>query len=278
METDEKNTEWQTRGVAWRRLGVAWQRERRPAAPLRAGTAQLAARHALGADSLARIRRRMDRLRGAASTQLPVTAQPATAPGRAPASAALDPRLQSQLEEFLRLRLPPIRIHTTAAADRLARRIGADAVTAGTSIYFRKGAFAPHSRSGVALLAHEATHIAWGQSARPLVPGPARADSPEESAALGNERRFLARRASIPLTPPPAAPAGPQTVRPPAASPDKPAPAFVKAASATRDLDPLAGEAGAPVAQLSPAALRALRDDLFDALLDRLRGEFERGA
>jgi hypothetical protein len=198
-----------------------------------------------------------------------------TAPDRTPVPATLDPRLQCQLEEFLRLRLPPIRIHTTAAADRLARRTGADAVTAGNSIYFRNGAFAPQTRSGLALLAHEATHVAWGQGARPLAVAPARAESPEESTALGNERRFLARRAAIPLTPPPLAP---QAVRSSAVPPDKPAPAFVQAASSTRDLDAQGADAGAPPTQLSAATLRALKEDLFDSLLDRLRGEFERGA
>lgn len=51
-----------------------------------------------------------------------------------------------------------VRIHTDSEAARLSQTLGAQAFTHGLDIYFNAGKFAPDSRSGQQLLAHELTH------------------------------------------------------------------------------------------------------------------------
>ncbi|MFW6063009.1 MAG: DUF4157 domain-containing protein [Chloroflexota bacterium] len=52
-----------------------------------------------------------------------------------------------------------VRVHTGSQSDRLNRAISARAFTTGSDIFFRQGAYDPHSRSGQQLLAHELTHV-----------------------------------------------------------------------------------------------------------------------
>jgi hypothetical protein len=52
-----------------------------------------------------------------------------------------------------------VRVHTSPEADDLNRQLGARAFTTGKDIYFRDGAYNPHSLSGQELLAHELTHV-----------------------------------------------------------------------------------------------------------------------
>jgi hypothetical protein len=60
------------------------------------------------------------------------------------------------------------RIHTDVAADRIARGLGADAVTIGREIFFRAGRFDTQTPRGLALLAHELTHVAQQEHSGPL--------------------------------------------------------------------------------------------------------------
>jgi len=200
----------------------------------------------------------------------------------------LDPDLQRHLERFLRFRLPKIEVQTTALADRVTRRIGADAATADNVVYFRQGAYQPDTPAGMALLAHEATHIAWQQGARPLSPS-----AQEESTALENERRFLSRRDSVSLVPPPAADrTAPLAAAPapdratqvrhdmapgtPAARASAAAPTFVRAAASARDTAEPQPDPGA--GRPTESQLQSLKAELYRTLLDKLRSEFERGA
>lgn len=52
-----------------------------------------------------------------------------------------------------------VRVHTGAASDRVAARLGARAMTIGQDIFFRSGAFRPHTPEGDRLLAHELAHV-----------------------------------------------------------------------------------------------------------------------
>ena len=54
--------------------------------------------------------------------------------------------------------LNEVRLHATGG-DRLCRSLGAQAVTIGSDVYFRDGAFAPHTPVGLWLLAHEMAHV-----------------------------------------------------------------------------------------------------------------------
>jgi hypothetical protein len=52
-----------------------------------------------------------------------------------------------------------VKVHTSPKADALNRELGAEAFTTGKDIFFREGAYDPHSSSGQELLAHEMTHV-----------------------------------------------------------------------------------------------------------------------
>ncbi|OLP16645.1 hypothetical protein BST81_19600 [Leptolyngbya sp. 'hensonii'] len=52
-----------------------------------------------------------------------------------------------------------VRVHQDARADQVNRSVQAQALTTGQDIFFRQGAYQPHSRSGQELLAHELTHV-----------------------------------------------------------------------------------------------------------------------
>jgi hypothetical protein len=62
-----------------------------------------------------------------------------------------------------------VRIHTDARADAAAAAVGAVAFTAGRDIVFRSGEYAPETREGSHLLAHELTHVVQ-QATVPGVP------------------------------------------------------------------------------------------------------------
>jgi uncharacterized protein DUF4157 len=55
--------------------------------------------------------------------------------------------------------LSDARVHTGAEADMLARAVNAVAFTVGSDIYFRNGAYNPHSNEGRDLIAHETAHV-----------------------------------------------------------------------------------------------------------------------
>ena len=83
-----------------------------------------------------------------------------------------------------------MRVHDDRAADQLARRHRADAVTVGRDVYFRQDRLRPRDPQGFGLVAHEATHVAEffapGAAWRRLTGG---AQQEEERLAEANERR-----------------------------------------------------------------------------------------
>ncbi|MEU6667870.1 DUF4157 domain-containing protein [Streptomyces sp. NPDC046727] len=85
----------------------------------------------------------------------------------------LEPGLRSDLEGRFGTDLASIRLHAGPRADADARRLGADAFTTGQDIFFRSGRFAPATREGLRLLAHEVTHTIQ-QRQRGRARGPAR--------------------------------------------------------------------------------------------------------
>lgn len=69
--------------------------------------------------------------------------------------AAMEPRLGGDLSG--------VRIHTGAESTRAAGALQARAFTVGSDIHFGSGAFAPGSRDGDRLLAHELAHVVQGR-------------------------------------------------------------------------------------------------------------------
>ncbi len=59
----------------------------------------------------------------------------------------------------LGLDLSGVRIHADSEADRLARRLGAQAFTHGNDVFFARGRYRPGSPEGRRLLAHELAHL-----------------------------------------------------------------------------------------------------------------------
>lgn len=166
-----------------------------------------------------------------------------------------------------------MRVHTGPLADAHARAADADAVTMGRDVYLRQGRWAPGRDEGVALLAHEATHVAAlidpGAAWRRAVG----AES-EETLARARERSLLGPGPSpiaaigAPASTPTAyaAPAAPAA--PPAPPPVAAVPASAMRAGVERDLTP-----AAPAPDLD-----ALRRGVIAEVMQRLRSEIERGA
>ncbi|WP_405542689.1 DUF4157 domain-containing protein [Streptomyces goshikiensis] len=224
-------------------------------------------------------------------------------PGRSPAppprppSAAPDGPRGDVLPAATRARLrgavgpaaDALRVHQDEPADALARARRADAVTVGRDVYFRRGRLRPQEERGFGLLVHEATHVlalmrpgaAWHRATG----AGARA---EEAEALAAERAAApgafpqtgsplpgpsARSGAVPARPPGSAavaPAAAPAVAPAPAPPSASAAARAMAAPADREA---AGAAPAP----PPVDVQALRRELIDDVMRRLRDESERG-
>jgi hypothetical protein len=75
------------------------------------------------------------------------------------AGQPLDSAVQTKFGPSFGQDFSHVRIHTSSKADTLNRQINAKAFTTGNDIFFREGAYAPHSHSGEELIAHELTHV-----------------------------------------------------------------------------------------------------------------------
>jgi uncharacterized protein DUF4157 len=73
---------------------------------------------------------------------------------------ALPAALCREMERELGVSLAGVRIHTDAVAGRAAHALDAEAFTLDEDVFFADGAFAPETRTGRKLLAHELTHVA----------------------------------------------------------------------------------------------------------------------
>jgi hypothetical protein len=71
----------------------------------------------------------------------------------------LEPALSRDMEQRFGYDFSRVRIHTGANAERSAREVDAHAYTVGRDIVFGTGRFAPETREGQRLLAHELTHV-----------------------------------------------------------------------------------------------------------------------
>ncbi|GAA2431307.1 eCIS core domain-containing protein [Streptomyces macrosporus] len=74
------------------------------------------------------------------------------------AGQPLDPSVRRELEERLGHDLGRVRLHIDRDAAALTDMLGADAVAVGQDVFFREGAYRPHTADGMRLLAHELLH------------------------------------------------------------------------------------------------------------------------
>lgn len=96
----------------------------------------------------------------AAATPPVAAAAPDLVVARSPADGqALEPGTQTRVGALLGGDLGGVRVHTGQAAQSMARREGARAVTVGSDIAFAADGYAPGTPAGDALIAHEVAHV-----------------------------------------------------------------------------------------------------------------------
>lgn len=100
-------------------------------------------------------------LRRLPSAQRPLAgvAPPAVDTVLASAGQPLEPGVRSDMEQRFGADFSQVRLHTDAAASRSARAVQAQAFTAGRHVVFGAGLYAPGTRAGRQLLAHELAHV-----------------------------------------------------------------------------------------------------------------------
>ena len=104
----------------------------------------------------------------------------------------------SSLPEGVRARMEPrlgadlsgVKVHTSGSSAEAAGQLGARAFTVGNDVHFNNGEFAPGSKEGDKLIAHELTHVVQGQKSgiqRKPEPGAEGAEGGGEHAHGGGE-------------------------------------------------------------------------------------------
>lgn len=84
---------------------------------------------------------------------------PAGFRGSAGTGAALPAHVRDPIQNAFGADFSAVRIHSNDAADSAARDFSAEAFASGRDIYFRSGAYAPHTATGRRLLVHELVHV-----------------------------------------------------------------------------------------------------------------------
>jgi hypothetical protein len=113
---------------------------------------------------------RIQRL-AAPSSQQTSAAPPSVARALADPGRPLGPALRREMEQRFGHDFSRVRVHSGAVADQSARDVNAHAYTVGRDIVFGAGRFAPGTRDGRRLIAHELTHVvqqAQGGDAPPV--------------------------------------------------------------------------------------------------------------
>ena len=180
---------------------------------------------------------------------------------------------RSALAGFLGLDIRQTQFYDNAAADELNRRLGSDALSMGSQVFFRQGRFEPGDPHGLALIGHELTHVHAGLTGFPRPPAPGPASQAEERAAVANELRVLRE---LGVSARPAARGEAASPAPATANPTAAPAAGVKMAASGRleDVQPEEDTGGG----LSEQQLAALRELLYRDLMERIRIDQERGA
>jgi hypothetical protein len=137
--------------------------------------------------------------------------------GRIGTGAALTDDVRKELEQELGVALGRVRVHTDTVAADAARAVRAHAFTVGEDIFFAAGAYAPGTREGRKLLAHEVAHVVQSWQGRTASGGKRRVSN--EGDALEKEAdsvaaRFDTRSARAPREVPRAARVAPAAAAP----------------------------------------------------------------
>ena len=111
----------------------------------------------------------------------------------------LESATRAYVESRFRHDFSHVRVHADTAATSASRDLGARAYTAGDHIAFASGEYAPHTRRGLRLLAHELAHVVQqrGSRAERATRIGAPSDSLEREAADAASRVSAGERASV---------------------------------------------------------------------------------
>jgi hypothetical protein len=93
-----------------------------------------------------------------ASTDLESAIQNARGSGQ-----SLDVGIKAKMGQAMGADFSDVKVHTDSQSDQLNRSIQAKAFTTGKDVFFRQGEYAPSSKSGQELIAHELTHVVQQQ-------------------------------------------------------------------------------------------------------------------
>lgn len=110
-------------------------------------------------------------------------------PLSASARVALEPRFGRDFSN--------VRVHTGTRAARAAEAVSARAFTVGRNLVFGSGQYAPHTNTGLSLLAHELTHVLQQQASTARPPDDLRLD--DQADASEREARQAAASARVGL-------------------------------------------------------------------------------
>lgn len=205
----------------------------------------------------------------------------------------------SLLSRWLGTPLPSVQVHSGAFTNRLLQAYHADAMTVGRDIYIKTDKFDPHSAAGLALLAHEFTHVSQ------QLPGSGEAmhmsPNRQEEKALTNERLVLLHAqahlgaqnlpavphapGSAPVSPPPRPRGSPAVPAGPGLTPGVPhhtqarsaTPMFAEGSRSMAAADPVS--LAPPIAAgLSDHDMARIKAEVYQDLMWRIKTEFERGS
>ncbi|HEY4238886.1 MAG TPA: DUF4157 domain-containing protein [Kofleriaceae bacterium] len=109
---------------------------------------------------------------------------------RAGSGAPLPGSVRQRMESELGIDLARVRVHTDSVASNAAKAVRANAFTVGEDIFFADGMFAPESRAGQRLIAHELAHVVQSWQGRTDT----RARVSEPGDALEREAESIATR------------------------------------------------------------------------------------
>lgn len=109
----------------------------------------------------------------------------------------LDPGTRQTMESRFGHDFSHVRLHTGREATQRAQQVEARAYTLGHDIAFAAGEYAPATRAGQRLLAHELTHVIQQEGAAPLVQRAPADISPQDVAAARRRASRLAQRIRV---------------------------------------------------------------------------------
>jgi hypothetical protein len=112
---------------------------------------------------------------------------------------SLEPEVRQGFEARFGQDLSGVRVHTDSGTETWAKQLRARAFTFGEDVFFGAGRYAPHSRAGESLLAHELTHVLQQRRGRSAVDGTAaeqEADHIATTMPLGGRYRPIREHAS----------------------------------------------------------------------------------